>query len=393
MSKIDILSIAKEAQIAKQKNQFVVDATIGMFYDDQMNLVIPDVKDAFLNLDIFETFKYGSTDGGKIFEENVINWVLSSKKELVQSKYKLTSIATPGGSGALSIIFSAYGNPGDKVLVPNIRWRYEYFTKTARMYIHEHNLFKNDVFDIEDFKKQLKFLSDHQKRVIVVINDPCHNPTGYQLSSDEWSKIINIVNELENNEIIITYDLAYFDYDPNGYEQARKTFEYFLKLKNHVQVLICFSASKSFSMYGVRLGGLLGLHHNENQVQFFKENAVEDALGKWSTAPSVGVGIFNKISEQKEKYLVTLERLTNILKQRGQIFLEESKKEDLKLYNYQGGFFVLIKSINAQEDFVRLKEEGIYLIPMKEGLRLALSGITTDEVYGLAKRIKSIINQ
>src|SRR5690606_17433024 len=120
----------------------------------------------------------------------------------------------------------------------------------------------------------------------------------------------------------------------------RNTFDFFMDLKEHVQVLITFSASKSFAIYGVRLGGLIGLHQTKEQHNFFKKDALEDALGKWSTAPSVGVGIFNQLALEKDKYIQSLTKLTNTLKTRGDIFLKEADQSNLDIYPYRGGFFV-----------------------------------------------------
>jgi len=393
MAKIDILKIAKLAQNAKKENPAVIDATIGMFYNDESKLIIPAVEAAYYDLDLLDAFKYGATDGGKLFEDNVIDWVLDDQQKTLKNKFLLTGISTPGGSGALSLIFNAYGNVGDKVLVPSLRWRYEYFLKAAKLEALEHNMFKDNQFDLSDFEDKLKILARAQKRVIVVINDPCHNPTGYSLSKAEWQRIIQIVNQLDKNEIIIAYDIAYFDYDPKGFKSARDTFEYFMALKPHVQVLTAFSASKSFAMYGVRLGGLIGLHQTQVQYNFFKKNVLDDALGKWSTAPSIGVGIFNKLAQQKESYITYLNTLTTTLKKRGEIFLYEAKLQGLEIFPYRGGFFVLVKSNNPERDYEQLIEQNIYLIPMQNGLRVALCGITTNEVKGLAKKIKDVVER
>ncbi len=391
MGKIDILKIAKIAQEKKKTDPSIIDATIGMFYNDEQRLVIPAVAKAFYKLDLFETFKYGATDGGVVFENNVIDWVLDTKKDVLKSKFKFAGISTPGGSGALSLVFNSYGSVGEKVLVSDLRWRYEYFVSAAKMGVLEHRLFDQDGFNLKDFEKQLTYLASIQKRVIVVINDPCHNPTGYQLSGDEWISIIKILNKFDQNEIILTYDLAYFDYDPRGFNEARTTFDYFMDLKDHVQVLVCFSASKSFAMYGVRLGGLILLGHNEQHYKFFKKHVLDDALGKWSTAPSVGVGIFNQLSSQKDLYIEELNKLTSTLKNRGDIFIKEAANAKLETYPYRGGFFVLVKSEDPESDFEKLVSEGIYLIPMEKGLRIAICGITTKEVIGLAGKIKKII--
>lgn len=392
MGKIDILKIAKQAQAHKKEDSNVIDATIGMFYNDQQELIIPDVAKAFHQLDLLETFKYGATDGGREFEENILNWILDEKREKLANKFLFTGVSTPGGSGALSMVFNSYGSPGEKALVSDLRWRYDYFLKSAKMDVHEHKLFDGDKFDLTDFEKQLAYLTTIQKRVIVVINDPCHNPSGYQLSKDEWINIVKILNQFNQNEIILTYDLAYFDYDPRGFSQARVTFDYLMDLEKHVQVLICFSASKSFAIYGVRLGGLVGLHHTKDQYDFFKKDVLDDALGKWSTAPSVGVGIFNQLAGKKADYVKELTKLTSTLKNRGEIFIKEAIDANLEVFPYRGGFFVLVKSKDPETDFIKLTQEKIYLIPMESGLRIALCAITTKEVYGLAGKIKAIIN-
>ncbi|NWH11026.1 pyridoxal phosphate-dependent aminotransferase [Acholeplasma laidlawii] len=391
MSKIDILKIAKSAQIAKSKNEHVIDATIGMFYNDDSKLIIPAVEKAYYDLDLLDAFKYGATDGGPMFVENVIDWVLDDKRKSVEEKFLIGALSTPGGSGAISLIFNTYGHVGDKVLVPNLRWRYEYFLNAAKLKVHEHNMFKGDGFDLEDFKTQLNYLTSIQKRVIVVINDPCHNPTGFSLSDKEWQSIIEILNSFDKNELILVYDIAYFDYDPKGFKNARNNFLAFKQLKPHVQVLTAFSASKSFAMYGVRLGGLLGLFHTKEQQAFFKVHVLEDALGKWSTSPSVGVGIFNKLATKKDEYVQYLITLTSTLKQRGEIFIKEALENNLDIYPYRGGFFVLVKSNNPEKDYEKLIDDNIYLIPMEKGLRVALCGITTKEVIGLAKRIKNVV--
>src|SRR5690554_5676334 len=108
MAKIDILKIAKLAQSEKKKNPNVIDATIGMFYDDDQQLVIHEVAEAFRNLNVLETFKYGATDGGKEFEQNLLDWVFDEKRAFLESKFKLAGVSTPGGSGALSMVFNSY---------------------------------------------------------------------------------------------------------------------------------------------------------------------------------------------------------------------------------------------------------------------------------------------
>ena len=60
-----------------------------------------------------------------------------------------------------------------------------------------------------------------QKKVVAIINDPCHNPTGYSLSDDEWNAVIDVLNELsKQGPVILLNDIAYIDFAYRG-EQAR----------------------------------------------------------------------------------------------------------------------------------------------------------------------------
>mgnify|MGYP000986536624 CR=1 FL=1 len=273
MSNVDILALAKEAQLAKQKNPSVIDATIGMFFDDDRQMIIPQVKAAFNKIDVQNIFPYGTPSGGPQFEENLIDWVFDDQTSFMQDNFLISALATPGGSGALSVFFGTYGTPGESVLISDIRWRYDFFTDAANLKIKSFKLFENDHFNLVDFKAQLDILTKQQHRVMVVINDPCHNPTGYQLSTQEWQSIIEILNSYDQNDMILIYDLAYFDFDPNGRYASRANFAPLKALKSHVSVLIAFSASKSFAIYGIRLGGAIGLFKTKEQQDYFKKKA------------------------------------------------------------------------------------------------------------------------
>src|SRR5690606_20058458 len=126
---------------------------------------------------------------------------------------------------------------------------------------------------------------------------------------------------------------------------------------------------------------------------FFKKDALEDALGKWSTAPSVGVGIFNQLAQTTDKYIESLTTLTAQLKSRGNLFIKEALDAKLDIYPYRGGFFVLIKSNDPVADYEKLAKLNIYVVPMEQGLRIALCSITTIEVKGLALKIKNAISK
>ncbi|CCV63677.1 Aromatic-amino-acid transaminase [Alteracholeplasma palmae J233] len=389
---VDILAIAENARKEKLINPNVIDATIGMFYDENKNLVIPYVNEKFYTLKPEDIFPYGSTSGGELFKQNLISWVFYKIEDKIKESFKIDAIATPGGSGALSIIFNTYGKQNESILVSHPRWRYEFFTDAAKMQIASYDLFLDDKFNLKGLEQSLNQLLLKQEKVILVINDPCHNPTGYELNDLEWEGLINLLNTYDK-EIILVLDIAYADYNPKGFVEQRNKYINLKQLNSNILPLIVFSASKSFSIYGVRLGGLIGLFQTDKQESFFKEYVYKDALGKWSTAPSVGVSLFNEIMKNKEDYIPNLEKVVKTLKNRGDLFLEKAKEHKLDHYPYSGGFFVLIKSTHPLKDYERLIKENVYVIPMEEGLRVALCSISYSEVSRLVEKVSKTVNK
>ena len=95
---------------------------------------------------------------------------------------------------------------------------------------------------------------EKQGSCLAVINTPAHNPTGYSLSTEEWREVVGIFNEATagGGTATIFVDAAYIDFagDPDEYRQFLPEFE---KLNDNVMVIIGYSASKTFTLYGMGL--------------------------------------------------------------------------------------------------------------------------------------------
>ena len=49
--------------------------------------------------------------------------------------------------------------------------------------------------ELNSLKEEIDKLALTQKRIMIVLNDPCHNPTGYSMSNDEWIEVIDFLNK------------------------------------------------------------------------------------------------------------------------------------------------------------------------------------------------------
>lgn len=389
---MDILTLSSQAKLAKEKDPNVINAIIGMYLDEDGSLGFPTVKEILENQKAESLIPYGQTTGGKPFEERVYHWVFGRRYKEINDHFYSVVAATPGGSGAINIALSTFGNVDTPILVPDIRWRYDYFAQSANKEILEFKMFNNEgKFNLLSLAKQISELKSSD--YILVINDPCHNPTGYSLTEDELDKIINIVNS-SNKKCLIVYDIAYQDFHPDGMQVARDRLARLTKLSSINRVSVTFSGSKTFGVYGIRLGALINLYSSKEERDNHKPIVVENILGKWSTSPSSGIELIHNIlnTENEDEFRKDLDKASKTLKQRGDLFVKEAKVVGLKHYPYKGGFFILLESKNLEEDFKRLQKNKIHTVPISGGLRISLSSVKISEIMGLAAKIHNIVS-
>ena len=151
----NILSLAQEAKKAKDLNHNVINSTIGMLADENDEFyTFKAVKEVMANLSDYRKFSYSDTDGGVNFEKAILTWVFGDSLSQMQKKY-LSVIATPGGSGAIGVVFSNYMQKNDKVLLPKNMWEtYITFAKERECDYITYDLFNaTGRFNLESVKK------------------------------------------------------------------------------------------------------------------------------------------------------------------------------------------------------------------------------------------------
>ena len=390
---VDILKISKDAIEASKHYDDVINASIGMFYDEDKSIGgMPTVSKAIKNLTDDEILPYPAVDGGPLFKKNVISWVLGQYEEGIKKHMFANACATPGGSGAIAATFSIFSKPGDSIFVSDIRWQYERFADRAKLNVFEHKLFDGDHFNLKSFREQLVELCKKQHEVIVIVNDPCHNPTGFTLSEQEFKDILYILNEMRNNSIIFLYDLAYLEYSHES--DNRVKISHLPMLMDHVLTIIGFSGSKTFGVYGLRLGAAIMLSANEEKVKAAHPKYVNEARGSWSATPTASIELFNKfqISENKINFLKDLDKINTLVQKRSQSFVSQAKSIGLKTHPFRSGFYTVVLTKDPEKDYLRLAEHRIFAVPMNGGVRFALCSLSLKDIEGLPQKIKTILN-
>ena len=389
---IDIVGMSKLANERSKINPNVINATTGVLKNESGQLQVYKTIDNILkSIDVNELYDYPAIDGGDAFKAAVMSWVFKGYESLIKDTFSYGVVATPGSTAAIFCALKNSGKNGDKVLNSNICWaNYRNIITDCGLVIKDYVLFDSDRFNLKGFINTANEIIKTQKNLIVLINDPCHNPTSYSLSREEWLKLIEYFNSLKEKgiEISLIYDIAYIDYAYDKYEDTREILKLIVNFDTHVTNYVCFSGSKAFSVYGLRLGALIILSKQDASGIAHDIKAI--ARSTWSMAPSVGERVLISLMNDKkihDEFITCLNDARVMLLNRKNIFLKEAKECNLVHYPVSNGFFVSIPCGNSSEVREKLLNDDIHVVPDNGFIRVAISNIPTKQIYGLARKI------
>lgn len=389
-----VVDLAKKAK-AKLGEAAVIDATIGALYDESGQLVaFRSVYCPYNEIESKIKANYAeSFSGNPDFRKQVYNWVVQ------QADVRLahSTIATPGGSGAVSTTINNILDQEETLIIPDIAWgSYRLMATMNNMNVETYNLFEGDHFNIASFKEVCRKVMDKQKKVLVIINDPCHNPTGYSLSQEEWEEVIIFLNELgEHGPVVLLNDIAYIDYSYD-FKSSRNYLETFNAISDNVAIVVAFSSSKTLTAYGLRCGAAVIMAQSDESVRQIEIVMEKSARAIWSNIPNAAMeNLVYVTTEGLNDYLEEKDYFVSLLEERSKIFLKEAKENGLEHYPYKEGFFVTLK-IEDKDLCTKLHaaciKEHIYTVQVNKGIRIALCSLSIEKTKGLAKKIKEIFD-
>ncbi len=390
-----VFTIVKKAKEDKAKSgeDAVVDATIGSLYDEEGKLVALDsVFSSLKNLDNRVLAAYAASfTGNEDFKDRVYQWVLNGNSHLHHE-----IIATPGGTGAVAMTIQECLDAGQTVILPEIAWgSYNLMAQMNNLQVETYSLFEGDHFNVDSFKKTCQAVMAKQNKLVVVINDPCHNPTGYSLTREEWNEVIAFLNECsQTHSVVLLNDIAYIDY-AYGQKQAKEYFSVFDQISENIVVVVAFSLSKSMTSYGLRCGAAIIMGQKEEAVQELKIVFEKDARATWSNINNGAMATFVDVMDHHlEAYDQERLHYVSLLKERSDIFVKEAQEVGLKHYPYKEGFFVTLSMDNQTRDKYHeaLMENHIYTVKVNLGIRVAVCSLSVDKIKGLAKKMKEILD-
>lgn len=374
---------------AEQGDEAVVNATIGALLNDDGDLmVLSSVDDTFMGLEPEEYAGYAPIGGTPDFRKAVIKAAFGK----YEPKGFVEAVASPGGTGAIRNVIANYSCPGDQVLTSDWHWSpYGTIASEIGRSITTYEMFTEDrKYNVAALQAKVAELLAVQDRLVVIINTPAHNPTGYALTVEDWKQVVEVLrNAAPEKRVALLVDAAYIDFA--GDEEAQRAFLPVLEtLPANVLPIMAYSASKTYTLYGMRCGASICLAPTKEIADEFRRVCEFSARGSWSNCARAGQSIIARIfSDEALLAKVTAERaeIRDMLLARGRAFEEEAAKAGLVTVPFDGGFFVSIPCDNPDALSARLEKEGIFLVPLAKGLRVSVASVAEDKCRMIPARI------
>ncbi len=241
-----------EAFVADQ-NPKKVNLGVGVYYDDNGKVPLLEcVKRAEkLRVESNPTRPYLPIDGLAAYDRAVQELVFGADTPAVKEK-RVVTVQALGGTGGLKIgaDFLKRVNPGAEIWISDPSWEnHRQLFEAAGFKVNAYPYYDAATHGV-NFAGMLQSLKTMPAGAIVVLHACCHNPTGQDLSEAQWNQVLEVVKQ---RELLPFLDLAYQGFgdgvDADGY--AARLFA-----RSTSPVFLSSSFSKSFSLYGERVGAL-----------------------------------------------------------------------------------------------------------------------------------------
>ncbi|MEN1834247.1 amino acid aminotransferase [Pseudomonas lijiangensis] len=292
---------------------------------------------------------------------------------------RVATIQTVGGSGALKVgaDFLKYAFPESQVWVSDPTWENHHaLFGGAGFKVHTYPYFDSSTGGV-DFEAMLDKLQTLPARSIVLLHPCCHNPTGADLSVEQWDRLIELI---KGCQLIPFLDTAY-----QGFGKGMNEDAYAIRAMASagITTVISNSFSKIFSLYGERVGGLSIVCEDEASATNVLGQLKATVRRNYSSPPAHGAQVVARVlntPQLRDEWLSEVEDMRlRIIDMRQKLVTALEQKVPSRDFSFilrQSGMFSYTGLSPEQVDELREKY-GVYLI--RSG-RVCMAGLNEANI-------------
>lgn len=352
-------------------NKFIEDprsdkitAAIGAYRDEQLKpYVFKSIREAERRLELEQRNKeYLPISGDPAF-------ITLTQKLVFGGEKSLAGVQTVGGTGALRVCAEFLKKSGfSQVWLSNPTW------------VNHHRIFNESGFEIReypyynkglDFDALIACFEKMGSNSVVVMQPACHNPTGCDLSMEQWKRVYSVVHK---RSLFIIFDFAYQGFGV-GLDEDAAPIRYFLD--QGMEFAVAISHSKNFGLYAERVGALYVNSEKRDEISSHLK-AVIRAI--YSNPPCHGAALVATILQDEQLCQAWKMELEAIRTRISEMRLQLADELNFDFLRTQRGMFSYIGLEKEVVEKLRTNY-GIYL---PDDGRINVAGLNSATVHRVA---------
>ncbi len=384
-----ILSLNEAFQKDPRKDK--INLSIGIYFDNEGRIpVLQCVHDAEAQMLAEGGAKpYQPIEGSGTMRSAVQHLLFGHDHEAVKSG-RVATLQTVGSSGGLKVgaDFIKRWLPGSAIWVSDPSWdNHRAMFEGAGIAVHTYPYYDAATGGVR-FDAMREAIAALPARSVVLLHACCHNPTGVDLTREQWQQLVVI---LRQRDLLPYLDLAYQGYGDGIVEDA---YAARLLADSGLSFFIANSFSKSMSVYGERAGALSVVCSSAAEAELVLGQLKATVRRNYSSPAIHAAGIVSRVlTEPKLRaaweadVAAMRQRILAMRKHLHATLMAKRPGRDFGYFLTQRGMFSYTGLSAALVD--RLREEfGVYLI--RSG-RICVAGLNTGNVERTASAMAAVI--
>ncbi|MEI8603470.1 amino acid aminotransferase [Shewanella sp. MF08487] len=303
---------------------------------------------------------------------------------------RIRTVSTPGGTGALRVAgdFIKRCNPNAVLWVSDPTWANHIgLFEAAGITVKTYPYYDYDSKSLK-FDEMLAALSQVSPDDVVLFHACCHNPSGMDLTTEQWDKVVALTKEQGFTPLI---DMAYqgfgdgVDIDAYGVRKMAAAVD---------NMILCSSCSKNFGLYRERIGSCSVIAKDANTANVAQSVLLYVVRCLYSMPPAHGAAIVETIlgsAELTQEWLDELKVMRDRINGNRAILVDKLKANgvdrDFSFIARQKGMFSFL-GVNPEQVARLQKEFSIYMVGSS---RISIAGISEDNIDYLAQSIAKVL--
>ncbi len=345
-------------------NPAKINLGVGVYYDDngKVPLLACVRKAEALMMEAPAPRTYLPIEGLAAYDKAVQELVFGADSAVIQEKRAVT-VQAVGGTGALKIgaDFLQRFAPGAQVYISDPSWEnHRALFESAGFTVNNYAYYDAASHGV-NFAAMLGALKAMPRGSIVVLHACCHNPTGADLSSAQWDEVIAAVVA---GGLVPFLDMAYQGFGAGISEDGAVVRRF---AATGCPLLVSNSFSKSFSLYGERVGALSVVAASADEAARLLSQLKRVVRTNYSNPPTHGGKVVATVLTNPELRKLWEEELAGMrvrIKEMRNEFVRKLKEKapahDFEFVREQIGMFSYSGLTKAQVD--KLRAESIYAV-------------------------------